>query len=702
MANTSQPRKLFHNLMVLFIVVLLVLEVAKPSANAVMAASPQQDEPVLEPLLVADIFTGETSSKPSNLFAIGSTLFFSAAGDNTGVELWKTVPPYDQNSTSLVADINPGVSSSFPGNLAAGGEDGSALFFSAFDPTHGRELWKSVPPYIASSTYLVADINPGSDNSNPQYMTAIGSAVFFSANDGSTGTELWMTQSPFTTAHQVVDLNSGGGSSTPYNLVTIGWTLFFVGDDSSGREIWKVDPPYNGSSTQKATQIHPLNPFGDADPRDLYVLYPRLFFKADDGTGGKELWMSKPPYLPSSASRVTDLIDLPTSSDPKNLYAIGDTLFFNADFPFNPPTPATNTKSAYKGNAPSGRELWKTTPPYQPTYTIQVEDINSGAGSSDPAYLTSIGQTLFFSANNGTNGNELWKSDPPYNTTENDNNVFNTGMVFDINPGKSSSNPSGMTPLGSTLYFAANDGTYGIELWQSLPPYNRHTTTIVADINRGGASSNPHAFTVAGPTLFFVATDSTHGEELWKYGNSLSALLGIGTPYFGGLPGTGFAPGVNTVINPQPVEKSYNQTDGMQLEIPQLGVKATLVGVPQSGNSWDLSWLWDQVGYLSGTAYPTWAGNSVITGHSYLPNGDPGPFVNLGNLKYGSQIVVSAWGQRYIYEVRSVKRVLPTDMSVMGHEDLPVITLLTCEGYDQSKGTYKYRLAVRAVQVKIE
>src|SRR5271157_4129956 len=535
MAYTAQPRKIFHKLMVSFIVVLLVTGIVKPSGNAVMAASPQDDQ-LLQPEMVADFFIDKTSSNPANLFAIGSTLFFSAAGKGTGVELWKTVPPYDQTSTTLVDDINPGISSSFPSGLAA---NGTTLFFSAFDVVHGRELWKSEPPYDASSTSIVQDINPGTDNSNPQYMTALGTAIFFAADDGSSGNELWMTQSPFTSAHRVVDLNSGGGSSTPNNLVTIGWTLFFVADDSTGREIWKVDPPYNSSSTQKATQIHPLNPYGDANPSDLYVLNDQLFYKADDGFGGKELWMSVAPFLPGTASRVTDLIDLPTSTDPKNLYAIGDTLFFNGDFPFNPPSPATDTRGAYAGNLPSGRELWKTTPPYQPTYTIQVLDINPGytimggipvGNSSDPEYLTSIGQTLFFAANDGSDGNELWKSDPPYNNTENDQNIYNTVLVHDIYDGKNSSNPAYLTPLGTTLYFSANDGIYGRELWQSVPPYNDASTTIVADINRGAASANPKDLTVVGPTLFFVATDATHGTQLWKYANSIDGLLGIGTP----------------------------------------------------------------------------------------------------------------------------------------------------------------------------
>ena len=42
---------------------------------------------------------------------------------------------------------------------------------------------------------------------------------------------------------------------------------------------------------------------------------------------------------------------------------------------------------------------------------IMVKDINSGSSSSSPADLTAVGNTLYFVANDGTNGYELWKSD---------------------------------------------------------------------------------------------------------------------------------------------------------------------------------------------------------------------------------------------------------------------------------------------------
>ena len=38
-----------------------------------------------------------------------------------------------------------------------------------------------------------------------------------------------------------------------------------------------------------------------------------------------------------------------------------------------------------------------------------VKDIYSGSGSGYPSYLTAIGNTLYFTANDGTNGYELWK-----------------------------------------------------------------------------------------------------------------------------------------------------------------------------------------------------------------------------------------------------------------------------------------------------
>jgi LPXTG-site transpeptidase (sortase) family protein len=167
------------------------------------------------------------------------------------------------------------------------------------------------------------------------------------------------------------------------------------------------------------------------------------------------------------------------------------------------------------------------------------------------------------------------------------------------------------------------------------------------------------------------------------------------------LPVTGFAPGVKTDLGERPMV-SYANSD-MVLEIPSLKVNAPIVGVPIQHGSWNLDWLGNKVGYLEGTAFPTWNGNSGLTAHNTNVNGQPGVFANLENLRYGQQVIVHGWGQRYIYEVRSVKTMVePENSDVITHEKLPWLTLITCRGYDEETDSYRWRVVVRAVLVKTE
>jgi LPXTG-site transpeptidase (sortase) family protein len=58
---------------------------------------------------------------------------------------------------------------------------------------------------------------------------------------------------------------------------------------------------------------------------------------------------------------------------------------------------------------------------------------------------------------------------------------------------------------------------------------------------------------------------------------------------------------------------------------------------------------------------------------------------------------------QYIYEVRSMKQVAPTDIdAMMKHEELPWLTLVTCRGYDAATNSYRYRVIVRAVLVEVK
>jgi ELWxxDGT repeat protein len=72
-------------------------------------------------------------------------------------------------------------------------------------------------------------------------------------------------------------------------------------------------------------------------------------------------------------------------------------------------------------------------------------------------------------------------------------------MVLDINTTLLASNPSEFVAIGSTAYFAADDGVNGIELWKS--DGTAAGTTLVKDINPGSAASNPSNLTNVNGTL---------------------------------------------------------------------------------------------------------------------------------------------------------------------------------------------------------
>src|SRR5262249_37564862 len=155
-------------------------------------------------------------------------------------------------------------------------------------------------------------------------------------------------------------------------------------------------------------------------------------------------------------------------------------------------------------------ELWKSDG--TPSGTVLVEDIApGGSASGNPQGLTDVNGTLYLSADDGTNGTELWKSD---------GSSSGTAMVADIPPASAGSGPNDLTKVNGTLFVSANDGSNGTELWKS--DGTPSGTAMVEDavpgggINPGSASSSPSNLADVNGSLFFWADDGTNGTELWK------------------------------------------------------------------------------------------------------------------------------------------------------------------------------------------
>ena len=104
------------------------------------------------------------------------------------------------------------------------------------------------------------------------------------------------------------------------------------------------------------------------------------------------------------------------------------------------------------------------------TAVNMVEDINQ-SGSSGLFALTEMNGVLYFRANDGENGAELWRSD---------GTTAGTALWLDILPGARGSFPYGFVGGDGMLFFAADNGEIGYELWMAqssrlyLPLVSKH------------------------------------------------------------------------------------------------------------------------------------------------------------------------------------------------------------------------------------
>ena len=130
-----------------------------------------------------------------------------------------------------------------------------------------------------------------------------------------------------------------------------------------------------------------------------------------------------------------------------------------------------------------------------------IEPTTQNNGSKPDSLSCCNGSELYFAADNGVRGNELWKW------------TASTGAVLvrDIQPGAASSPPEDFECCNGIVYFTAATAA-GRELWRTNG--TSAGTVIVRDIRPGAAGSNPANLTACGTTLFFTANDGLTGPEL--------------------------------------------------------------------------------------------------------------------------------------------------------------------------------------------
>ncbi|MEQ1906802.1 MAG: ELWxxDGT repeat protein, partial [Pirellulaceae bacterium] len=419
---------------------------------------------------------------------VNGVLFFTANDGVHGTELWKSDGSIA--GTVMVKDINPRASGSSPTYLT---NFGGRLFFSASDGVNGHEVWRSNG--AVGNTNMLLDIFPGIVGSSSNSFTEAGGLLYFEADDGVNGEELWVTDGRAAGTVLLKDTWPGPNGFVSNITNVKGIILFTASDGINGIEIWRSNGTTGGTFMLK--DIRP-GLFGST-PRNFTNVKGVLYFSANDGTSGYELWKST-----GSAANTVLVKDIQPglgSSNPSYLTNVKGVVYFAAaDDPFF-----------------SGNELWKSNG--SSTGTTLIKDIADGSYgfySSDPHNLINANGTLMFAANNVVNGIEMWRSN---------GSATGTVLVKDLNPGVNGSYPmlpekksdQTLVNLNSTLFFVANNGSTGFELWRSGIFGN--TMFSVGDIRPGLPSATIERMTGVGTKLFFVADDGINGLELWVLKN---------------------------------------------------------------------------------------------------------------------------------------------------------------------------------------
>jgi trimeric autotransporter adhesin len=481
------------------------------------------------PQLLADINTNGQSSNPTKFVAVGATTFFVATDAAHGSELWRT--DGTTANTSLIKDINPGPGSSDIGLMAA---LGGKLFFYADDGVDGEEPW--VSDGTTAGTMMLKDVNPGSASSNNGYGAVpvmLGGKVFFQADDGIHGTEVWSSDGTAAGTAMVKDINPGTNSSYPYNLTLFQGAIFFTTfDPTDGHQLWRTDGTSEGTAPVKT-----LNFSGRSFPTALTPIGNTLFFASgDDVNVGNQLWRSdgttagtaEVTVIPGPASNTLD------ASNVEDIVNVNGAVYFIAQNNiWKSDGTATGTKVvstavnnligeltplngglAFERLGNNGRELWDTDGTSAGTHLVMP--IDNGIpqvliiGGPRNLPLTVLANKLYFAADDGVHGPELWRTD---GTTAGSN------LVMDINPNNDGtiyggSNPDNITVANGRLFFSANDEIHGAELWTSLGKAS--STVMVKDITLSDQSSAPAGFVGVGTSTYFEANDGIHGKELYK------------------------------------------------------------------------------------------------------------------------------------------------------------------------------------------
>lgn len=408
-------------------------------------------------------------------FATGNNIMFmNTTVDGHKVDMWGS--DLSADGTKLIKTFGAGATMGEVVNY----KDKLYFMGRVYSPTIAYNIWTT--DGTEAGTQVLKSGDWFSQVNSDAHFQQVGSTLYILQRK-----ELWKTDGTEAGTVKVADYPFGDSYSYSNHVAFKGSLYFFMFG-----ELWTSDGTDAG--TVKVTDVmsstslfYPVQGF--------YASENKMYFIGLTDDNGWEVWTSDGTAAGTHITKDIHANDAGMYDvRPVFMGFIGDVMYFRY--------------AEAKDN-----ELWRTDGTEAGTYL--VKDIYPGINPGNPVLTAQTGSIIYFTANDGVHGCELWKTDG----TE-----AGTVMVKDIYPGKmfgQSTSGTASVLVNNILYFGADDGPHGYELWQT--DGTEAGTLLVYDINPGLPYGFSGPIVKTGNHLVFTGNDPAHNRELWTYGLTVKA-----------------------------------------------------------------------------------------------------------------------------------------------------------------------------------